>query len=87
VSDEAILIIVLLGGIAVMCVVLLRYQRGKEARLAALTEIEIPIQSVFRSVLVIVPSCRSAMGGGTSTSANPTSSRRASPGGRRTRHS
>jgi hypothetical protein len=55
VSDEAILIVVLLGGIAVMCVALLRYQKHKEARLAARTEIEVPIQSVLRSVLIILP--------------------------------
>jgi hypothetical protein len=34
VSDEAILVVVLLGGIAVMVVALVRHQRRKEARLA-----------------------------------------------------
>ena len=51
-SDEAILVVALLGGIAVMCVVLVRYMRRKEARLAAQTEIEIPIHSLPKSVFV-----------------------------------
>jgi hypothetical protein len=56
VNDEAILVVVILAGIAGMIVVLVRYQRGKEARLAALTEIEIPIASTLRTVLVVLPS-------------------------------
>jgi MFS family permease len=56
VSDEAILIVVLLGGIAAMIVVLVRHQRHKEARLAARTTIEIPIQSTLRSTLILLPS-------------------------------
>jgi hypothetical protein len=55
VSDEAILVVAILSGIAVMIVLLVRYQRGKETRLAALTEIEIPIDSVARSVLIVLP--------------------------------
>jgi hypothetical protein len=55
VSDEWVIVVAVLGGLAVMAVALLRYQRGKEARLRALTEIEIPIHSLSRSVLVIVP--------------------------------
>jgi hypothetical protein len=55
VSDEAILVVGILGGIAAMIVVLVRHQRRKEARLAAQTEIEIPIQSVGRTVVIILP--------------------------------
>ena len=45
-SDEAAVVVGILGLIAAMIVVLLRQQRRREARLAALPEIEIPIQSV-----------------------------------------
>jgi hypothetical protein len=55
-SDEAILVVAILGGIAAMIVVLVRHRRRKEARLAALTDIELPIQSTFRATLVILPS-------------------------------
>jgi hypothetical protein len=44
-SDESILVFVLLLGLAVMIVGLVRYQRGKERRIAARAEIEIPIES------------------------------------------
>lgn len=53
-NDEATLVVVLLLGIAAMCVVGVRYQRNKEARLAALREIEIPIESVPRTVLIVL---------------------------------
>ena len=55
-NDELILVVVILLGMAAMIVALVGYQRGKEARLAALTEIEIPIESMVRSVLVLLPS-------------------------------
>ena len=55
-SDEGILVVAILGGIAAMIVVLVAYRRRKEARIAALTDIEIPIQSTFRSTLIILPS-------------------------------
>ena len=55
-SDEATVILGLLGIITVMIVVLVRGQRRKEARLAALAEIEIPILSIGRSVLIGLPS-------------------------------
>ena len=45
-SDEAILVVALLGGIAVLCGALLRFQWRKEKRLAARTEIDVPIQSL-----------------------------------------
>lgn len=47
--------VILLVGIAAMIVALVRHQRGKEARLAAQSEIEIPIESVWRAVLVVLP--------------------------------
>jgi hypothetical protein len=56
VSDEATVLVGILGITVAMIVVLVRQQRRKEARLAALTEIEIPIQSTWRSVLIILPS-------------------------------
>lgn len=55
-SDEALVVGGVLGLIAAMIVAIVVKQRRKEARLAALAEIEIPIQSMWRSVLVIVPS-------------------------------
>jgi hypothetical protein len=55
VSDEAAVVLGILGIIVVMIVVLVRQQRRKEARLAALAEIEIPIQSTWRSVLILIP--------------------------------
>jgi hypothetical protein len=60
VSDEATVVLGILGIIVVMIVVLVRQQRRKEARLAALAEIEIPIQSTWRSVLIIIPSLAAA---------------------------
>jgi hypothetical protein len=53
VSDEAAVVVGILGLIAAMIVVILRQQRRREARLAALPEIEIPIQSVGRAALII----------------------------------
>ena len=55
-SDEALFVIGLLVGIAIMIVVLVRYQRGKERRLAAQTEIEIPFMSFWLSVATVVVS-------------------------------
>ncbi|HLK88557.1 MAG TPA: hypothetical protein VKZ18_01610 [Polyangia bacterium] len=55
-SDEATLIVGILGGLAVMIVLLLRHQRRKEARLAAQTEIEIPIQSTAKAAGIIIVS-------------------------------
>lgn len=52
-SDEALLVVALLGGIAALSYGLWRRQQVKEARLTARTEIEIPIQSLYRSALVI----------------------------------
>jgi len=53
-DGEAIVVIGMLAGIAVMVTVLLLYQRGKERRLAAEADIEIPAMSVWRSVLVFL---------------------------------
>ena len=55
-SDGATLVVGLLGLIAAMIFVIVRQQRRKEARLAALAEIEIPILSTLRSALIIAPS-------------------------------
>ena len=54
-SDETTVVLGLLGIIVVTIVTIVRQQRRKEARLAALTDIEIPIQSTWRSVLIILP--------------------------------
>jgi hypothetical protein len=54
-EDETILVIVILGGIAAMIAGLVVYMRRREARLAAQDRIEIPIYSVWRSVVVILP--------------------------------
>lgn len=56
VNDEAILVVVLHGGMAVMVAALVRHRRRKEARLAALSEIEIPILSMVRSVIIVIVS-------------------------------
>jgi uncharacterized membrane protein YidH (DUF202 family) len=55
-KDESLLVVIMLLGIAVMIVVLVRYQRGKERQLASRMEIEIPIESIWRTVLVVLPS-------------------------------
>jgi hypothetical protein len=55
-SDESLFVFLLLLGLAVMIVGLVRYQRGKERRIAARAEIEIPIDSMWRSALALVPS-------------------------------
>lgn len=55
-SDEATLVVGLLGGMAALIVVLLRYQRRKEARLVAQTDIELPIQSVGKAAAIIAAS-------------------------------
>ncbi len=52
-SDEATFIVGLLGGLAVMIVLLVRQQRRKEARLAAQTEIELPIQNTGKAAGII----------------------------------
>ena len=56
VDDESILVVVLVLGMAAMIVAIVWYQRGKEARLDSQTEIEIPIDSTLRSLLVFLPS-------------------------------
>jgi hypothetical protein len=56
VSDETTLIVGILGGITMMIVLLVRYQRRKEARLAAQTEIELPIQSTWKAAAIIIMS-------------------------------
>jgi uncharacterized membrane protein len=53
-SGETIVVIGVLCGIAIMVTVLLLYQRGKERRLSAQAEIEIPVMSLWRGVVVIV---------------------------------
>jgi len=60
VSDEAVVVVGILSLIAIMIVVLVRQQRRKEARLAALTEFEIPILSTVRAALIITPSMAAA---------------------------
>ena len=55
-SDETLVVVGILVGIAVMVIALLRYQRGKERRLAARAEIEIPVMSFGWSVATVVVS-------------------------------
>jgi ribosome-binding factor A len=55
-SDENLVVVGILVGIVAMIVVLVRYQRGKERRLAAQTEIEIPIMSFGWSVATVIVS-------------------------------
>lgn len=55
-ADETILVVVLLGGIAAMIVVLVAYQRRVERRLVGRDEMEVPIQSVARALVVLLPS-------------------------------
>jgi uncharacterized membrane protein len=52
--DENLVVVGILVGLAAMIVVLVRYQRGKERRLAAQDEIEIPIMSFWWSVATVV---------------------------------
>jgi hypothetical protein len=55
-SDETLVVVGILVGIVAMIVVLVRYQRGKERRLAAQAEIEIPVMSFWWSVATVVVS-------------------------------
>jgi hypothetical protein len=55
-SDETLVVVGILVGIAVMVIVLVRHQRGKERRLAAQAEIEIPVMSFWWSVATVVVS-------------------------------
>lgn len=55
-DDETVFVVVLLLGLAIMIVGLVRYQRGKERRLAARVEIEIPVESIWKAALVLFPS-------------------------------
>jgi hypothetical protein len=55
-SDETLVVVGILVGIAVMIVALVLYQRGKERRLAAQADIEIPVMSFWRSVATVVVS-------------------------------
>jgi hypothetical protein len=54
VSDEAAVVVGILALLAAMIFAIVRQQRLKEARLASLTEIEIPIQSTGRAALILV---------------------------------
>jgi uncharacterized membrane protein len=55
-NDETLVVVGILVGIAVMVIALVGYQRGKERRLAARAEIEIPVMSFWWSVATIVVS-------------------------------
>ena len=55
-SDETLVVVGILVGIVAMIVVLVRYQRGTERRLAAQDETEIPVMSFWLSVATVVVS-------------------------------
>jgi hypothetical protein len=55
-QEEILLVVAILAGIAAMIASILFYQRRKEARLAASARLVLPIESVLRTVAVLLPS-------------------------------
>jgi len=53
-GDEGIVVVSILGGIGLMIPTLVLWQRRKEARLAAKERIELPIESMGRTILVML---------------------------------